>query len=106
MVFFVGSGTGPEAIAPVRRAARTISPADWSILAWSYDFSLMRTCWIIARSRLLDDLGGDAGADGAAAFANREPQALFHRDRRDQLHVHPVHVVSRHHHLPPRRQLR
>ena len=36
-------------------------------------------------TRLLDDLGHDAGADGAAAFADREAQAFVHRDRGDQL---------------------
>src|SRR6266568_3307325 len=50
------------------------------------------------------DFGGDAGADGAAAFADREAQAFFHRDRRDQLDRH-LGVVPRHHHLHPRRQL-
>jgi hypothetical protein len=30
-------------------------------------------------------LGDDAGADGAAAFADGEAQLLFHRDRHDQL---------------------
>jgi hypothetical protein len=29
-------------------------------------------------------LGDDAGADGAAALADREAQLLFHRDRHDQ----------------------
>ena len=38
-------------------------------------------------TKLLNHLGDDAGADGASAFAYREPQALFHRDRRDQLTV-------------------
>jgi hypothetical protein len=33
MVFRVGRGTGPEVIAPVRRAVRTISDADWSSVA-------------------------------------------------------------------------
>src|SRR6195256_6728166 len=55
-------------------------------------------------SALLQDLGGHAGADGAAAFANRKPQLLLHRDRRDQLDRH-LRVVPRHHHLHPRRQL-
>src|SRR5204863_1786961 len=50
------------------------------------------------------DLGGHAGADGAAAFADRKPQLLLHRDRRDQLDRH-LRVVPRHHHLHPRRQL-
>jgi hypothetical protein len=35
--------------------------------------------------RSLDDLGHHTGTDGAAAFADRETQTLFHRDRRDQL---------------------
>src|SRR2546428_771721 len=49
-------------------------------------------------SALLQDLGGHAGADGAAAFADRKPQLLLHRDRRDQLDRH-LRVVPRHHHL-------
>src|SRR3569832_1038238 len=44
---------------------------------------------------LLDDLGHHAGADGAAAFANGEAQALVHRDRVDQAHYH-LDVVARH----------
>src|SRR6266849_9222804 len=55
-------------------------------------------------SALLQDLGGHAGADGAAAFADRKPQLLLHRDRRNQLDRH-LRVVPRHHHLHPRRQL-
>src|SRR5437867_11273141 len=55
-------------------------------------------------SPLLQDLGGHAGADGAAAFADRKPQLLLHRDRRDQLDRH-LRVIPRHHHLHPRRQL-
>src|SRR5690606_9774163 len=46
----------------------------------------------------LDDLRHHAGADGAAAFADRETQAFVHRDRVDQRHHH-LHVVARHHHL-------
>src|SRR5579864_2251759 len=57
-----------------------------------------------AHARLLDDLGDGAGADRVAAFANREPQPLLQRHRRDQAHFH-THVVSRHHHLHSRRQL-
>src|SRR5947208_10591967 len=89
-VLRVGSGTGPDVTAPVRRAVRTISPADWSSVAWSYDFSLMRIFWSIG-----SPLGGDgadhAGPHGAPTLPDREAQPLFHRDRRDQLHVHPVH---------------
>src|SRR4051812_50196920 len=54
--------------------------------------------------RLLEDLGDDAGAHGAAALADRKAQPLVHRDRGDQLDRH-LHVVPRHHHLHPRRQL-
>src|SRR5438105_4578802 len=55
-------------------------------------------------SALLQDLGDHAGAHRAAAFADREPQLLLHRNRRDQLDRH-LRVVPRHHHLHPRRQL-
>src|SRR3954453_108119 len=48
--------------------------------------------------RLLDDFGHHPGADGAAALANGEAQALVHGDRLDQLDVH-LHVVARHDHL-------
>src|SRR5262247_228432 len=105
MLFLVGNGTGPDVIAPVRRAVRTISDADWSSVAWSYDFSLMRIFWSISFRPLRDDFADDARTHRAAAFPDREPQPLLHRDRRDQLHFH-VHVVPGHHHLPPRRQRR
>src|SRR5581483_9123866 len=49
-------------------------------------------------SFLLVDLRDAAGANGAAAFADGEAQALFHGDRGDQLDVH-LGVVARHHHL-------
>ena len=45
----------------------------------------------------------DAGAD-VAALADREAQALFARDRRDQLDVH-LDVVAGHDHLDAFRQL-
>src|SRR5262245_47558061 len=54
---------------------------------------------------LLQDLGYGAGADRAPTLADREPQPLVHRDRRDQLD-RQVHVVPGHHHLRPRWQLR
>jgi hypothetical protein len=50
-----------------------------------------------------NNFGDDAGADGAAAFANREAQALFHRDRQSVSHDRND-VVARHHHLGARRQ--
>src|SRR3954454_16076764 len=48
--------------------------------------------------RLLDDLGHDARADGPAALANGEAQALVHGDGLDQLDLH-LDVVARHDHL-------
>src|SRR3546814_15370936 len=53
---------------------------------------------------LLQDLGDDAGTDGASAFADGEAQALVHRDRLDQVHHHRD-VVARHHHLGAFRKL-
>src|SRR6266508_934692 len=55
--------------------------------------------------RLLQDFGDGAGADGAAAFADRETQTLLHRDGRDQVDLQR-HRVPGHHHLHPLRQLR
>src|SRR2546429_1016716 len=55
-------------------------------------------------SAFLQDLGGHAGAHRAAAFPDREPQLLLHRNRRDQLDRHRR-VAPRHPRLPPRRQL-
>src|SRR3990170_5721409 len=52
---------------------------------------------------LLRDPRDDAGADRAAALPDGEPQPLLQRHRRDQRYLQ-VHAVSRHHHLPPRRQ--
>src|SRR3546814_13359603 len=51
----------------------------------------------------LDDLRHHAGADRAAAFADRETQAFVHRHRVDQRHRH-LNVVARHHHLRALRQ--
>src|SRR5580704_14351619 len=47
-----------------------------------------RPCWLPAPKALLDDLGHDAGADRAAALANREPETRVHGDRLDQLDLH------------------
>src|SRR5690606_13251899 len=123
----VGSGIGPRTCAPVRLAVFTISLVDWSSTRWSNALRRMRIFWLSmvnvrsatgtkARWPFLlrgydgfrpywsfDDLGDDAGADGAAALADGEAQALVHGDRRDQLHLHR-HVVARHHHLRPLRQ--
>src|SRR4051795_11639327 len=51
-----------------------------------------------AAAVLLDDLDDATGADGATALADGEPQALFHGDGLDQLHLH-LGVVTGHHHL-------
>src|SRR5687767_3626715 len=57
-----------------------------------------------ATALLLNDLCYNSGAYRAAALSDREPETLVHRDRRDQLDRH-LHVVPRHHHLHPFRQL-
>ena len=56
------------------------------------------------RGALLEDLGDDAGADGAAALADREAHLLLETDRRDELDRHRD-VVARHDHLGAFRQL-
>ena len=43
----------------------------------------------LAATHSLQDLRDDAGADGAAAFADGEAQLLFHRDRNDQFDFAP-----------------
>src|ERR1700730_15361009 len=59
----------------------------------------MSSLWVAAAVRpLLDDLRAPAGPDGAAAFADREPEAFLHGDRLDQVDVH-VGPVARHDHL-------
>src|SRR4029079_3607313 len=50
------------------------------------------------RVSLLDDLGHHTGATGATALADREPEALIHGDRVDELDRH-LDVVAGHHHL-------
>src|SRR5687768_16346185 len=53
---------------------------------------------------LLENFGYNACTDGASTFSDREAETLVHGDRRDQLDLH-LHVVARHHHLHPFRQL-
>src|SRR5581483_2401595 len=99
--FSVGRGTGPVIVAPLRCAVSTICWADRSSCWWSYPFRRIRIfpCAIcLSFLELLDYFGDDAGADGAAALADRETQARIHGDRLDQLDVH-VRVVARHDHL-------
>src|SRR5215210_2019416 len=106
---WVGSGMGPRTRAPVRFAVLTISRVLPSSTRWSNAFRRMRMFWLSivlppgSGSRLLRDLGDDAGAHGAAALADGEAQALVHGDGGDQLHLH-ADVVARHHHLHPLRQ--
>src|ERR1700693_1794198 len=104
-LIMVGSSTGPVTRAPVRRTVSTISFIERSRRLWSYALSRMRIFWsaLTVTMLLLRDLRDDAGAHGAPALADREPQLLLHRHRLDQLDRHR-HVVPRHHHLHPRRQ--
>src|SRR4029077_5165253 len=91
----VGSGIGPRTRAPVRFAVLTISLVDWSSTRWSYARRRILMFWLSiwrfpcgAASPLFQDFGDDAGTDGAAALADREAQALVHRDRHQELHFH------------------
>src|SRR6476469_298133 len=59
---------------------------------------------ILSLGILLDDLGYDAGTNGAAAFSDGEPKSFVHRDRCNQLDRH-LNVVARHHHLHTFRKL-
>src|SRR3954469_7754687 len=105
--FSVGRGTGPVIVAPLRCAVSTICWADRSSCWWSYPFRRIRIFPCAMESFacfLLDDFGDDAGADGTAALADREAQALIHGDGLDQLDVH-VRVVARHDHFLALRQL-
>src|SRR5689334_18909580 len=73
----VGSGTGPRTFAWVRSTVSTIFLADWSMTSWSYALSRIRmvpAAPAMKGQTLLDDLDDSAGADGAAAFADREAQ--------------------------------
>src|SRR5947207_13070854 len=107
MLRSVGSGTGPTTFAPVRWTCSTMSRAATSSIRWSYARSLIRIFGpaIEAPSlSLLHDRGHATGAHGAPALADREAQALFQRDRGDQLDL-PLDVVPRHHHLDPVREV-
>src|SRR6185312_22452 len=104
MLRSVGSGTGPTTLAPVRVTCSTMSRAATSSIRWSYARSLIRIFGPATASSprlsaaLRQDLRDAAGAHGASAFADRESEPLFHRDRLVQLHPH-LHVVARHDHL-------
>src|SRR3970040_430756 len=95
-LIMVGSSTGPVTPGAVRRTVSTISFIERSRRLWSYALSRMRIFWsaLTVPMPLLRDLRDDAGAHGAPALADREPQLLLHRHRLDQLDRHR-HVVSR-----------
>src|SRR5207302_8811403 len=109
MLRSVGSGTGPTTFAPVRWTCSTMSRAATSSIRWSYGRSVVRIFGpaIEAPSlslSLLHDRGHAPGAHGTPALADRESQALFHRDGGDQLDLH-LDVVPRHHHLDAVREV-
>src|SRR5208283_781633 len=62
-------------------------------------------CHLALQRSLLHNLRDRSRSHRVPAFANRKPQTLLHRHRRDQFD-HQAHVVARHHHLRARRQLR
>src|SRR5260370_12103505 len=59
---------------------------------------------VVTRHNLLHHLTHRPRANGAATLTNGEAQTFLHRNRGDQLDVH-LHVVARHHHLHPCRQI-
>ena len=69
---------------------------------WSYVLQFSRPLPIEDRTksgprrgrRLFDYLGDDPRADGATALSDREPKALVHGDRLDQLDLH-LRVLTR-----------
>src|SRR5882762_9511357 len=65
--FSVGSGTGPETVAPVRVAVSTISLAAVSIAEWSYDFRRIRILFwaIVAMTGFFQCLGRAPGSGPA-----------------------------------------
>src|SRR5262245_8435889 len=75
-LMMVGSSTGPETRAPVRRTVSTISFTDRSSRLWSYAFKRILIFWSALRvaMSLLRDLRHHAGAHRAAALPDREPQ--------------------------------
>src|SRR5215213_8742374 len=84
MLRSVGSGTGPETLAPVRSAVSTISRAARSMASWSYAFSLIRIfCAAIAatsESVSLLRLSFSRGSDdprikGGPHFVGRRPRS-------------------------------
>ena len=94
-------------------AAAAIAATGVPVFAWKgmseeeFDWCIEQTLrWDDGTplNMILDDGGDDARTHRASALADREPQLLVHRDRRDQLHFH-LHVVTRHHHLGALRQL-
>src|SRR5258705_6673623 len=54
--------------------------------------------------QLFDYLGNDSGADGSPALSNREPEALIHGDRLNQLDLH-LGVLPRRHELTALREV-
>src|SRR5579884_541391 len=69
-----------------------------SAAEWSHEPAAANWCWPPPFVELLEDLGDPTRADGAAALADGEAQALLHGDGLDQLDLH-LGVVARHDHL-------
>jgi hypothetical protein len=77
-----GSVRGPRPLSPP--AGRGLNPPAHTTQTKSPAVSRGALIRSETRSSVVDG-GDDAGADGAAAFADGEAQLLFHRDRHDQL---------------------
>jgi hypothetical protein len=58
------------------------------LAAFLYELALpVKNAGRISGVKLLDDFADNAGADGAASFADGEAKLLLHGDGRDQVHL-------------------
>src|ERR1044071_1622161 len=64
---------------------RTHNPRFWRPVLYQLSYAPIPLGAPLVRAPLLNNFRDDAGADGAAAFADSKAQAFVHRDRRDQV---------------------
>src|SRR5271167_528857 len=91
----------PTGLAMAGRAGGNRTP---NLRFWRPPLCQLSYCPVFNEQWLRNHLSDDTCADGFAALANGEAQALLHRDRGDQFH-HDLNVAPRHHHLGAFRQL-
>src|SRR6185437_2387292 len=102
--FALGSGFRPKALARLSPRSRLSTASIWTLWQLSI-LAIVVSSQNGPLSRLLNNLRNGSRTHGPSAFADGEPQSLLHGYRRDQLDGQG-HVVARHHHLRPARQLR